>query len=166
MADTDKGTSGSRFDWSKIWRKSDGSDGSSSWGLLEFLILSALMLYWEICLIRWVSAEVRLFAYYKNLSLLAAFLGFGVGLLTVHRQKNWLRSCVLWLAVMVTLIVVYPHSPLRIDQAPAFFEEYIWSVQITGIGVISKFYGVLLGVFALNALAFVAFVIFRPVKVT
>lgn len=113
------------------------------------------MLFWEICLIRWISTEIRVFAYYKNLSLLAAYLGFGLGLLTVSQQGRWRRSCVLWLAALIAFIVLYPLTPLRIDSAPAFFEEFTWSAPLGGVGITVKFYGVVLGIFAVNTLAFV-----------
>jgi hypothetical protein len=41
------------------------------WGPL--FLISSLSLYMELAIIRWISGEIRLFAYYKNLSLLAAF---------------------------------------------------------------------------------------------
>ena len=33
----------------------------------------------ELAFIRWISVEVRVFAYFKNLALLLCFLGFGLG---------------------------------------------------------------------------------------
>jgi hypothetical protein len=33
----------------------------------------------ELAVIRWLSTEIRIFAYFKNLPLMAAFLGFGIG---------------------------------------------------------------------------------------
>ena len=40
---------------------------------------SFLTLFGELALIRWMGAEVRIFAYVKNLTLLLCFLGFGLG---------------------------------------------------------------------------------------
>ena len=123
--------------------------------IAEFVLLSALFLFWEICLIRWLSTEIRVFAYYKNLPLLGAYLGFGIGLLTDARQRRWLESCLVRLLVMVLLIVSYPSSPLRLDQAPAFFQEFTWHVPEEGLGVALRFYALILLVFVANAAVFV-----------
>ena len=58
---------------SSYWRGGQPPDEEGA-SIPDFLLLSGLMLFWEICLIRWISTEIRLFAYYKNLPLLAAFL--------------------------------------------------------------------------------------------
>src|SRR5919204_624219 len=46
---------------------------------LRLFLLSFLILFLEVVLIRWVSTEIRVFAYIKNLPLLASFLGLGLG---------------------------------------------------------------------------------------
>ena len=48
-------------------------------------VASLLGLFLELALIRWVSSEVRVFAYAKNLALVASFLGFGAGCLLSRR---------------------------------------------------------------------------------
>lgn len=45
----------------------------------QLFVLSLLGLYFEMLMIRWLSSEIRIFAYYKNLVLIACFLGFGLG---------------------------------------------------------------------------------------
>src|SRR4030095_12704723 len=57
---------------------------SLSWRLF---LLSFLILFLEVVLIRWVSTEIRVFAYIKNLPLLARFLRIGVGSLLAGRQS-------------------------------------------------------------------------------
>ena len=47
--------------------------------VLDLALLSLLSLYFEMVVIRWLAADVRVFAYLKNLPLLAAFLGLGLG---------------------------------------------------------------------------------------
>ena len=46
---------------------------------LQLFIISFLALYFELIVIRWLSSEVRIFAYLKNLPLIASFLGLGLG---------------------------------------------------------------------------------------
>jgi len=48
---------------------------------IDLLLISGLALYAESVLIRWMGAEIRMFAYLKNFTLLAAFLGLGLGML-------------------------------------------------------------------------------------
>ena len=50
----------------------------SAWDLF---LISAIALFLELAVIRWLSTEIRIFAYFKNLPLMAAFLGFGIGFL-------------------------------------------------------------------------------------
>ncbi len=47
--------------------------------LWPLLIVSFASLYLELMLIRWIGTEIRVFAYFQNLTLIACFLGFGVG---------------------------------------------------------------------------------------
>lgn len=47
--------------------------------LLRIGLLSALILFLEMALIRWVGTEIRIFAYVQNGVLVAAFLGLGLG---------------------------------------------------------------------------------------
>jgi hypothetical protein len=53
------------------------------------LILASLLgLFLELMLIRWVSSEIRTFAYFKNFVLMACFLGFGLGCSPVSPQDQ------------------------------------------------------------------------------
>src|SRR5437764_341662 len=60
---------------------------------------SCLMLFFEICIIRWLSAEVRIFSYIHNLVLLFAFLGIGLGTALARKEPNQVIS----FAVMAAL---------------------------------------------------------------
>ena len=54
-------------------------------------------------LIRWIGTEVRVFAYFQNLALIACFLGFGLGCYWSQRRKSLLFSLVA-LAALVLLV--------------------------------------------------------------
>ena len=41
----------------------------------ELVLISLLALFLELAIIRWLSTEVRIFAYFKNFALMASFLG-------------------------------------------------------------------------------------------
>jgi hypothetical protein len=54
-----------------------------------FLFLASLaMLYFELLVIRYLGTEVRVFAYLKNVPLVASFLGIGIGM-TFGRRDRW-----------------------------------------------------------------------------
>src|SRR5438105_14054320 len=60
----------------------------NSWKLF---LASFLALYFELVIIRYLSTEVRAFAYLKNLPLIASFFGIGLGMILGSANKP-LRS--------------------------------------------------------------------------
>jgi len=81
---------------------------------LIFLV-SAVGLFLELALIRWVSCEVRIFAYFKNMVLVACFLGFGTGCLLSNKPSHVLRG--LLLLLLLCLVIQLPWQPLT-DYGP------------------------------------------------
>ena len=71
----------------------------SMWRLL---LISSAGLYLEIVLIRWLGTEVKIFAFFQNLSLIACFLGFGVGCFTSKQRGSLLPS----LAATTALVTI------------------------------------------------------------
>jgi spermidine synthase len=142
-------------DASSLWREPSVRHARAE--VVEFVVVSGLVLFWEICLIRWISTEVRVFAYYKNLGLLAAFLGFGIGLLARRPSESWLARSLGATAVLVCAVALYPGSPLQITRAPAFFEEFTWHEPLASAGVALQFYGIVAALFVGLVLVFVPF---------
>src|SRR5208282_4746576 len=70
--------------------------------LWPLFLVSFAALYLEILLIRWIGTEVRIFAYFQNLALIACFLGFGLGCFYAQRR----RSAVLSILAMTALVVL------------------------------------------------------------
>jgi spermidine synthase len=58
--------------------------------LWPLFLVSFSALYLEILLIRWIGTEIRLFAYFQNLTLIACFLGFGLGCYRAAARKSHL----------------------------------------------------------------------------
>src|SRR5437764_6962604 len=69
-------------------------------------LASALTLFVELALIRWVATEVRIFAYVKNLALLLCFLGFGLGCALARQSPRWPTAARVLLGLI--LIVRFP----------------------------------------------------------
>jgi len=75
--------------------------------LCPLFIVSFVSLYLELMLIRWVGTEIRVFAYFQNLTLIACFLGFGVGCYRAAAPK-----LVLFEAAALGLLVVWVGLPI------------------------------------------------------
>ncbi len=80
-------------------------------GYLRLALVSLVSLYLELLLIRWVSSEIRVFAFFKSLVLIACFLGFGLGCY-LTRSRIRLAHTLVPLAALVLLIEL-PWEPLR-----------------------------------------------------
>jgi hypothetical protein len=73
---------------------------SSSYKLFGY---SFLILFFELALIRFIPSNVRITAYFINMVLVAAFLGMGIGMLWVKKERNLTQ---LFLPFLLTLIAV------------------------------------------------------------
>src|SRR5437762_2424581 len=100
------------------WEFSPQGLGGFSWRQLA--LLSLLALFFELLMIRWISSEIRVFAYFKNFVLIACFLGFGLGCYLSRRKINLLLM-LLPISALAILIQL-PWLPLRavIKQLPSF----------------------------------------------
>ncbi len=67
-------------------------------------LISFLTLYLELVVIRWLAAEVRIFSYFKNFPLFAAFLGFGVGCILARSKRDYFRFAPLLLLIFSAVI--------------------------------------------------------------
>jgi spermidine synthase len=98
-----------RASWVRKLEVDPAAIGGFSYSRLA--LVSLLSLFLEMLMIRWVSSEIRVFAYFKNLVLVACFLGFGLGCYLCRRPVQLL----LMLGPLLTLTVILktPASPLR-----------------------------------------------------
>ena len=73
--------------------------------LWPLFFVSFTSLYLEVLLIRWIGTEVRVFAYFQNLALIACFLGFGIGCYRAKAKKSYLFNGVAlgFLVILVSL---------------------------------------------------------------
>jgi spermidine synthase len=98
------------------------------------LILASIAgLFLELLLVRWISSEIRIFAYFKNFVLIACFLGFGLGFYLCRRAISLLP--LVGLLSFIVLIVQVPLAPLRhfIEALPVLLGS-LSEVQIWGVG--------------------------------
>jgi len=116
--------------WSAKWDVSPESLGGFSYRQLA--LASVLGLFLELLMIRWISSEIRMFAYFKNFVLIACFLGFGLGCYLCRRRINVFMMALP--LVTLTLLVTLPWAPFRelVGHLPSFLgvfsEMNFWSV--------------------------------------
>jgi SAM-dependent methyltransferase len=99
---------------------------------LRLVLCGLAALYWELVLIRWLSACIRIIGYYTNFVLIAAFFGLGLGaLLTRHRFRfsRWIFPIIAACVLLGTWLGSF--SPLNPNEP----SEYIWLGAPVGIGV-------------------------------
>lgn len=119
--------------------------------------ISALSLFLEIAVIRWLSAEVRLFSYFKLLPLLAAFMGLSIGFAIADQARDYLRSFVPLMALF-TLLTIGVGSFLspRLLTYPAADEEFLWFTGDYAYGIaLATFLAVVLIFFLATMLLFI-----------
>lgn len=71
----------------------------------SLFIISVLGLFLELLLIRWISTEIRIFAYLQNTVLIVCFLGLGVGCFT-SRKPAKIGNAIIALLILTCLLAV------------------------------------------------------------
>jgi spermidine synthase len=112
-------------------------------------LISSLSLFVELAAIRWISAEIRLLAYFKNLALLAAFLGLAIGFALVGKGRDYRFVFApmwgLFVALVLTVGWISAERPL---VYPGGGDEFLWySVSasfwvslVIFLGIVSVFF--------------------------
>ena len=90
----------------------------------NLFLLSLGSLFLELLIIRWISTEIRVFAYFKNMALIACFLGLGIGYATARRYKSmWISLIVLWLLVLSLRMPFVPPEKLPFSHLTALLSD-------------------------------------------
>ncbi|NOT47443.1 MAG: hypothetical protein HOP17_06800 [Acidobacteria bacterium] len=103
--------------------------GGFSWKSLALISLTSLFL--ELLLIRWIASEIRIFAYFKSLVLVACFLGFGLGCYLTRKKIK--ISYTLLPLILFVLLIELPIDPVRrlianLSNFIGWFSDvHIWS---------------------------------------
>src|SRR5664279_3214020 len=94
----------------------------------RLLLGSALMLFLELALIRWLGSNVVHLSYFSNFVLLGSFLGIGLGFLISRRSWSVLPAAPVILAVLVLFTFL---APVTIDRAG---DQIIYFTSLTTSG--------------------------------
>src|SRR3954470_1713229 len=87
----------------------------------RLLLGSALMLFLELALIRWLGANVVHLSYFSNFVLLGSFLGIGIGFLVSRKPWSGLPWTAPLLAALVVATLVFPVSIQRQGSDVIYF---------------------------------------------
>lgn len=80
-----------------------------TWGIL---LISVLSLYLELLFIRWISTEIRIFAYLQNTVLVVCFLGLGLGMFTPSKPIRLKHSLIPMLIILFLMALPATRSAL------------------------------------------------------
>ena len=96
----------------------------------RLLLCGLAALYWELVLIRWLGASVRIVAYFSNLVLISAFFGLGIGALATRFSVR-LERAIAPLTALVVMLGVWLGRLWHTN--PAGGDEFIWIGAPLGI---------------------------------
>jgi Spermine/spermidine synthase domain len=100
----------------------------------SLFVISVLGLFLELLLIRWVTTEIRIFAYLQNTVLVVCFLGLGMGCWQCHKPFA-LRDILTPLLLLAALLAIPPTRVVlgRISEMLSGFSNlFIWEAGLTG----------------------------------
>src|SRR5258708_33574345 len=96
--------------------------------LVSIFAISMAALYFELLVIRYIGTEIRIFAYLKNITLIAGFCGIGIGMVLTQvpsRLKTWipLLFALLFLSARYSNFLGLTHI--------GFFtpDDYVWGIH-------------------------------------
>jgi spermidine synthase len=75
--------------------------GSTRLAKIDLFVVSALLLFLELALIRWLPAHVLFLTFFTNTVLLASFLGLSLGCLAARQSRNHLPLSPVWLTIVI-----------------------------------------------------------------
>src|SRR5205823_1381051 len=90
---------------------------------LRLVLLSFLMLFLELALIRWAGSNVLYLSYFSNFVLLGSFLGIGIGFLRAKKERH-----------------LFPYAPLALAALVAFVRFFPVTIRSTGADLL--FFGI------------------------
>lgn len=93
-------------------------------------VLSASALFLELALIRYLGSEVRVFAYFKNLILVACFLGFGLGFFRARARARLAASVFVTGAIVVAVRFGSLAGELGPQSASVAFSNFAGSLTM------------------------------------
>ena len=133
-------------------------------GALRLVLLSFLVLFVELALIRWTGSNIVYLSFFTNFVLLGSFLGIGIGFLRARAAHNLFPYSAIALAFLVGFVLI---APVKIDRTGSdliFFGEFTTTGLPTWITLPVMFLATA-GVLALLAEGLARqFILFEPLE--
>ena len=124
--------------------------------LIHVAILSAIGLAVELLLIRWLDSQVRALSYVKNLTLIASFLGLGIGYASVGRKPRFVPFAVILISLLIGLgTFLASEAGDRLQAGPATTEANLGVRVATSSMEVATFCAVIAIVFFAVTIALV-----------
>ena len=131
----------------------------------QLIFVSSIILFLELLVIRLIGTEIRIFAYFSNLVLLATFIGLGFGMIINKKLPVAISAVALFFIVVassINYIVRWPNLEFKFfsgvtELLAPLSESYIWLTTNT----YSKT-GIIIGFFLLIILFIDIVLIFMP----
>lgn len=121
---------------------------------LELALATFGILALELAVIRFMSQQIRIFAYLNNLLLIAAFLGMGLGI-GAGRRRPWLVHLTLPALLLLVMILTYPEPLGLAHLAFPDLSISLWGAEgIAGGAAFVSTLAVILALFTLVASVF------------
>jgi hypothetical protein len=90
---------------------------------LRLFLLSFLMLFVELALIRWLGSNIVYLGYFTNFVLLGSFLGIGIGFLRAKAKRDLFPYAPVALAGLVALVVIAPSTAKLSTDESLYFQS-------------------------------------------
>jgi SAM-dependent methyltransferase len=91
---------------------------------LRLFLLSFLMLFVELALIRWAGSNVVYLSYFSNFLLLGSFLGVGIGFLRAKAKRDLFPWAAVALAGVVAFVLLFPVEIDRSGSQVIYFGNF------------------------------------------
>ncbi len=126
---------------------------ASGWRLF---LASFVALYFELVIIRYLSTEIRAFAYLKNLPLIASFFGIGLGMILGSPRKSLklvFAPITLLLFVLIAFAPTFHLTHIPLPRA----DYYVWGAfpDVSKVVIPLRFLGEILGILVLVVAFFI-----------
>jgi len=162
VAKRERLTKGALGNWIKRWEFDLSSLGGFSYRNL--ILASLLGLFLEMLVIRWISSEIRIFAYFKNFVLIACFMGFGLGCYLCRQRINLMLTIIPLVAL--TVLIRSPWEGVRgviqslTSALGAISDVHVWgiasgSMQWSSLPILLYAVLIIVPLFALLTLTFI-----------
>jgi len=119
---------------------------------IDLFLVSFLGLFFEILIIRWLSTEVRIFAYFKNLPLISCFLGLGIGFSLSNRRTSLFPLFPFLICALSAFILFLPKQLLSHYPSQS---EFVWALGPGRLASSLAFYLGFIFLFLFNMAAFI-----------